>query len=83
MADSFWLDQLAKAKAQATKLDTAINFLYDNPHLSYNLDTGQSSQSVKRPDPTELQKQYDSLLNRISTLEARCFGASQQIRPAY
>ena len=83
MATDFWLDQLTVAKAQAAALNTAILFLYANPHLSYNLDTGQSSQSVRRPDPVELQKSYDSLLNTIASLEARCNGASQQARPGW
>jgi len=83
MADSFWLNQLTKAKAQATELDEAIVFLYANPHKSYTLDTGQSSQQVSRPDLDSLQSQYDLLLNRISTLEARCNGASQQMRPGW
>lgn len=83
MADTFWLDQITAAKAQATALNTAILFLYANPHKSYNLDTGQGSQSVSRPDLDSLQEQYDGLLNRIATLDARCNGASQQIRPAW
>lgn len=83
MADTFWTEQLTKAKAQATALDEAITFLYANPHQSYTLDTGQSSQRVTRPDVERLQNQYDSLLNRIATLEARCYGASQQIRPGF
>lgn len=81
MADTFWTDELAKAKAMASALNDAILFLYQNPHKSYTLDTGQSSQQVSRPDLDKLQAQYDSLLNRIATLDARCNGASQQIRP--
>jgi len=83
MADSFWLDELTKAKAQAAALNTAITFLYANPHKSYTLESGQSSQQVSRPDLDSLQRQYDGLLNRIASLEARCNGASQQIRPAW
>lgn len=83
MADTFWIEQLTLAKAQATALNTAILFLYANPHKSYTLDTGQSSQQVSRPDLDSLQSQYDSLLNRIATLEARCNGASQQIVPGW
>lgn len=83
MAAQFWLDQLTEAKAQLTALSTAINFLYANPHKSYTLDTGQGSQQVSRPDLNSLQDQYDGLLNRIATLEARCVGASQQIIPGY
>lgn len=83
MADSFWTDQLTLAKAQATALNTAILFLYANPHQSYTLDTGQSSQRVTRPDVERLQDQYDGLLNRIATLDARCNGASQQVIPGW
>ncbi len=83
MAEQFWDDELTKAKAQATALNDAILFLYANPHQSYTLDTGQSSQRVSRPDLDSLQNQYDGLLNRISSLDARCNGASQQIRPGW
>ena len=83
MAQQFWLDQITKAIAQLALLDAAILFINANPHKSYTLDTGQSSQQVSRPDLESLQSQYDGLLNRIATLEARCVGASQQIRPAF
>lgn len=82
---SFWCEQLSKAQVQAVALDTAILFLLANPHKSYTLDTGQSSQQVSRPDLEGLQNQYDSLLNRIATLEIRCNpgSAAQQIRPGW
>lgn len=83
MAEQFWLDQITNAKAQVVALNNAIIFLYDNPHDSYKLDTGQGAQQVKRPDVDRLQAQYDGLLNRISSLEARCNGASQQIIPGF
>jgi hypothetical protein len=84
MAD-FWCEQLTKAKEQIALLDSAIQFLLTNPHQSYTLDTGQGTQQVRRPDLDGLQNQYDSLLNRISTLEIRCNpgSASQQIRPGW
>lgn len=83
MADTFWLDQITEAKAQLTALNTAIRFLYANPHKSYTLDTGQSSQQVSRPDMDSLQKQKRGLQNEIAELDARCNGASQQIRPGW
>lgn len=83
MAEQFWLDRITKAKSQVVLLEDAIDFLYANPHSSYTLDTGQGNQKVTRPDLDGLQRQYDSLLDRIATLEARCFGASQQIRPGF
>lgn len=84
MADNtFWIEQLDKAKALAVSYDTAITFLITNPHKSYTLNTGQSSQQVSRPDLESLQEQLDNILNRIATLEARCYGASAQIRPGW
>ncbi len=82
---TFWCEQLTKAQAQLVLLDTAITFLLANPHESYTLDTGQTSQRVKRPDLPGLQEQYDTLLNRIATLEIRCNpgSATQQIRPGW
>jgi len=81
--NTFWITEIAKAQAQVSALSDAITFLYANPHKSYTLDTGQSSQQVSRPDLDSLQKQYDSLLNRIATLEARCYAGGQQIIPGY
>lgn len=83
MADTFWTDQITEAKAQLALLNTAIRFLYANPHQSYTLDTGQSSQRVTRPDVERLQGEKNALLNDIASLEARCNGASQQIRPGW
>lgn len=83
MADTFWLEQITIAKAQLTALNAAITFLYANPHQSYTLDTGQSSQTVRRPDVERLQNQKQSLLNEIASLDARCNDASQQIRPGF
>lgn len=83
MASTFWTDQLTEAQTQLTALNTAIRFLYANPHKSYTLDTGQSSQQVSRPDLDSLQKQKRGLQNEIAELDARCNGASQQIRPGW
>lgn len=83
MAEQFWLDQITEAKTQLTALNTAIRFLYANPHKSYSLDTGQGSQQVSRPDMDSLQSQKRGLQNEISELDARCNRASQQIRPGF
>jgi hypothetical protein len=83
MAEQFWLDQITASKAQVTALNAAILFLYSNPHQSYTLNTGQSSQTVRRPDVERLQDQLNGILNLIATLEARCNGASQQIVPGF
>ncbi len=83
MAKQFWLDQLTEAKTQLTALNTAIRFLYANPHKSYTLDTGQGNQQVSRPDLQSLQDQKRGLQNEIAELDVRCNGASQQIRPCF
>ena len=83
MAEQFWLDQLTEAKAQLTLINAAIRFLYANPHKSYSLDTGQGTQQVSRPDMDSLQNQKRGLQNEISEIDARCNGASQQIRPCW
>ena len=83
MAEQFWLDQITEAQTQLTALNTAIKFLYANPHDSYTLETGQGSQRVKRPDLDGLVSQKRGLQNEIAELEARCNGASQQIVPGF
>ena len=83
MTEQFWLDQITEAKAQLTALNTAIRFLYANPHKSYTLDTGQGNQQVSRPDLQSLQDQKKGLQNEISELDTRCSGSSQQIRPDF
>ena len=83
MADAFLETQIAATEAQITALNTAILFLSTNPHKSYQLDTGQSSQRVTRDNLLELQQQLDILLNRRSTLQARCDGAGLQLIPGF
>lgn len=83
MADAFLETQITATEAQITALNAAILFLSTNPHKSYQLDTGQSSQRVTRDNLLELQQQLDILLDRRSTLQARCNGATLQIRPGF
>ena len=83
MADSFLETQITQTETQITALNSALLFLATNPHKSYQLDTGQSSQRVTRDDISDLNRQIDVLLNRRSTLQARCNGATIQIRPGF
>ena len=82
-ADTFLQTQITETEAQITALNAAILFLSTNPHKSYQLDTGQSSQRVTREDLESLQRQVAMLLNRRSTLQARCGAGTVQIIPAY
>jgi len=83
MADQFLLDQITAIEAQITALNAALLFLSTNPHKSYTLDTGQTRQEVSRDNIKSLQNTVDQLLDSRATLQARCNGASQQIRPAW
>lgn len=75
MADQFLKDQIEQIKNEITALNAAILALTANPHKSYNLDTGQSKQSVTREDLQRLGDWRDSLLNQYYTLTARCDGS--------
>lgn len=50
---------------------------------SYTLDTGQSKQTVTRADMASLNAILDSLYNRLATMEARLYGGSVTVRPAW
>ena len=84
MDQTFWLDQLTKAKALVDAVDAAIIALTTTSIQSYELDTGQSKQRVTRLDLEQLQVMYDSALNRVATLEARLYGCGNiTARPAW
>ena len=83
MADQFLLDQIPVIESQITALQSAILSLTINPHKSYQLDTGQSSQRVTRDDLSELNAQVDVLMDRRATIQARCNGATIQLRPGF
>jgi len=83
MTDTFLESQVSVIESQIGKLNEAINFLYSNPHKSYTLDTGQTRQSVTRDDISMLQDQVNMLLDRRSTILARCQGATVKINPYF
>lgn len=75
MANTFWQERLAKLELQIAAYEDAIDALLAGAE-SYTLDTGQSRTVVKKWDIEKMQKTLDSLLNRYSTLEARCTGSN-------
>ncbi len=83
MADLFLQTQITATETQITAVNAAVLFLYANPSESYTLNTGQSSQKVTRANLQDLQNQLDQLLDRRSTLQARCNGATLQLRPNF
>jgi len=70
----FLCEQIPVIKTQITAVNAAVLYLLNNPHKSYQLDTGQSSQRVTRDDIDMLNKQVDILSNRLVELELRCNG---------
>ena len=84
MISSAFIDALmTTAQEQIAAINAALLFLAANPHKSYQLDTGQSSQRVTRDDIGDLNAQIDVLLNRLTTLDAMRNGATIQIRPGF
>lgn len=83
MSDTFIETQITATETQITALNAAVLFLSQNPHKSYELDTGQSRQRVNRDDLITLQQQIDMLLDRRQTLLALCNGATVQIQPGF
>jgi len=78
-----------QARIDATKLAIVA---YEDANLalatggvqSYTLDTGQSKQSVTKLDIEWINRQIDTLYNRLCTLEARLNGGNVVIaRPAW
>lgn len=80
---AFLQTQITATENQITALNAALLFLATNPHKSYQLDTGQSSQRVTRDDIDRLNAQIDVLLNRLTSLQARCDGAAVQLLPGF
>lgn len=84
MANDFFQQQLDIAKAQIVELTNAQTAILTGAIESYRLDTGQSVTQVTKLNVDVLNRMIDSLLNRVSVLEARCTGNNVLImRPAY
>lgn len=62
---------MAKTDEIIVAYEDAILFLTLNPTESYELDTGQSKQQVKRHNLDNLQTQLDKLYNRRTVFSQR------------
>lgn len=71
----YWIDRIAKVKALIEKYDDALLALGTGGVQSYQLDTGQTRQMVTKANITSLSNVRDSLLNELTTLQARVYGA--------
>lgn len=82
--DSEFLQQRIEAtKALIVAYEDAVTALTTGGVQSYTLDTGQSRQTVTRLEIATLQRNIDSLYNRLVTLQARLNGGAVSVRPAW
>lgn len=82
--DSEFLQQRIDAtKALIVAYEDAVTALVDGGVQTYTLDTGQSRQTVTRLELATLNRNIDSLYNRLATLQARLNGGSVNVRPAW
>lgn len=82
--DSEFLQQRIDAtKALIVAYEDAVTALVDGGVQTYTLDTGQSRQTVTRLELATLNRNIDSLYNRLATLQARLNGGSVTVRPAW
>lgn len=82
--DSEFLQQRIDAtKALIVAYEDAVTALVSGGVQTYTLDTGQSRQTVTRLELATLNRNIDSLYNRLATLQARLNGGSVNVRPAW
>jgi hypothetical protein len=72
--DDVLLEQVTAIKAQLAAYNAAILALTTTGIQSYQLDTGQTRQLVTKANLAAMQKDRSSLLNELTTLEARLCG---------
>lgn len=81
--DTQFLDeQIARKKTEIAELDAAISALVAGAQ-TYQLDTGQTRQSVTKAQLSQLRNLRTSVWNELSTLYARRNGASVIARPGF
>ncbi len=80
LSSTYWSDRLATVQALIVKYDAALLALGSGVQ-QYSLDTGQTRQTVTKANITSLATTRQSLLNELSTLEARVCGAGFHGKP--
>lgn len=84
MDRTFLTQRIEATKALIVAYEDAVSALGSGGAIqTYSLDTGQSRQTVTRADLIRLNDMIASLYNRLSTLEARLYGAAITARPAW
>jgi len=82
--DTQWLlERIEKTKTMIVAYEDGILALSSGAQV-YNLNTGQTQQSVTRANLASMRIQLESLENRKSTLESRLYGTGAiHARPAF
>ena len=78
-SSEFWADELQNLRVLLFRYDQAIADLVAGKISEYRLETGQSSQVVKRTDLSPLQTARQSLLVQIDSLEQRISGGAVKL----
>lgn len=69
---------------QLANINVAITQLALNPHKTFNLNTGQSTQAVGREDLERLREFKNGLMSDICVLQSRLTGAGiTRVRPCW
>lgn len=83
MERSYLQDRITAVKAMIAAYEAAITAIATDGLESYTLDTGQTIQKVTKANLSSIQASYNSLLNLLTTLEARLSGNQNHVRPAW
>lgn len=84
MDRAFLVERIAATKAEIVAYeDATLAFATNGALQSYTLDTSQTRQTVTRADLSSLNRVLNSLYNRLATLEARLYGGTTTVRPAF
>ncbi len=80
--DQIWIDQIEALKAELLNLNSHITAILTGAQ-EYRLNTGQTTQNVRRADLAELRSHRGALMNEMTTLEAKVCGTARYGRPAF
>lgn len=68
----YWQDELINTRILLSEINKAIQALTIGNHSRYELDSGQTRQTVSRLDLDKLTTQRNDLLSQIDDLEKKC-----------
>ena len=80
--DQIWIDQIEALKAELLNTNSHITAILTFAQ-EYKLNTGQTTQNVRRADLAELRLHRGALMNEMTTLEAKVCGTARHGRPAF